>query len=107
MEIILATGIGVLAAEPLEPLAVEYFHPCLAIGAANLARSSHLGNLGNRYTRNTLDARNNSITAATLERFARERPRTPSRARSATMAHCKIALYAGLSWIPGQRCELL
>src|ERR1043165_6187454 len=30
-------GIAVLAAEPLEPLAVEYFHSCLAIGAATLA----------------------------------------------------------------------
>src|SRR5687768_9946012 len=26
-----APGVGVLAAEPLEPLAVEYFHPCLAL----------------------------------------------------------------------------
>src|SRR5437762_3300761 len=39
-----AARIGVLAAEPLEPLAVEYFHPCLAIGASTLARSSHIGN---------------------------------------------------------------
>src|ERR1043166_3217321 len=39
-----AAGIVVLAAEPLEPLAVEYFHPCLLIGNGNLAGSSHFGN---------------------------------------------------------------